>query len=331
MTVELVHASRNRFVENIYRGDVVVVNDKGDILFELGNGKKTTYWRSSAKPFQVLPFVEAGGMETFQITGEELALMCASHGGEPEHVEKVRALLEKIGFAEEDLRCGAASPMYQPAAKKILQQQQSWTALHNCCSGKHTGMLAMAALKNYPREKYEAIAHPVQQEALQVAADFTEMEAAEIGIGVDGCGAPIYYLALDKMAKAYARLSKPEAITPPSRAEAMTIIGKAMTDHAWYVAGTGRLDTVLMEVSKGRLLAKLGADGVYCVSVMGEGIGISLKIESGVIRAIEPVIVELLRRLSFISDAEALEMEHRLDFAIYNHRKEVIGVLKPVF
>ncbi|RQD71232.1 MAG: asparaginase [Tindallia sp. MSAO_Bac2] len=331
MTIELVHASRNSYVENIYRGDVVVVNREGSILFELGDGKKRSYWRSSAKPFQILPFVEAGGIEKYNISGEELALMCASHGGEPEHVQAVEKLLRKIGFSEDDLRCGAAVPMYQPAANEVLRQQKKWTQLHNCCSGKHAGMLAMADLKGYSTENYERIEHPVQQEALQVTSEFTDIPMEDIGIGVDGCGAPIFYLPLDKMAKTYALLSEPEILSDKKRSDALVVIGKAMTEYPWYVAGTGRLDTILMEVSKGRLLAKLGADGVYCVSVMGEGIGIALKIECGVIRAIEPVIVELLRRLEYISDAEAQEMCRQLDFGIYNHRKEVIGILKTIY
>ncbi len=331
MTAELVHASRNSFVENIYRGDVVVVDQEGNTLFKLGDAKKPTYWRSSAKPFQILPFVEAGGLEAHDITGEELALMCASHGGEPEHIRAVGKLLHKINFSEDDLRCGAAAPMYQPAANDILKQQKEWTQLHNCCSGKHSGMLAIASMKGYPIDEYENIEHPVQQEALQIASEFTEVPVDQIGIGVDGCGAPIFYLPLNQMAKAYAMLSRPEVLPDPKRADALKTIGKAMTDHPWFVAGTGRLDTILMEVSQGRLLAKLGADGVYCVSVMGEGIGIALKIECGVIRAIEPVIVELLRRMYFISDAEAQEMGRQLDFSIYNHRKEVIGVMKTVF
>lgn len=331
MTVELVHGLRNRYVENVYRGDVVVVDEQGKVLLELGNGRKQSYWRSSAKPFQILPFVEAGGMEAYHITGPELALMCASHGGEPGHIEAVESLLEKISFSQGHLRCGAAAPMYLPAAHQLLSQQKQWTQLHNCCSGKHSGMLAIGAMKGYSLKEYEKIHHPVQQEALKVASELTAVAADQIGIGVDGCGAPIFYLPLYNMAKAYAMLSKPALLPDPKRAEALKTIGTAMTDHAWFVAGTGRLDTVLMEVSQGRVLAKLGADGVYCVSIMGEGIGIALKIECGVIPAIEPVMVELLRRMQYISDAEAQEMVRQLDFSIYNHRKEVIGVLKTVF
>ncbi len=332
MSVELVHGSRNGQVENIYRGDAVVVNlDDDEVIYELGDRFKKTFWRSSAKPFQVLPLVEAGGIERYNISGEELALMCASHGGEEGHVEAVETLLKKIGFSEPDLHCGPAPPMYRPAVKEILKRKQNWTQLHNCCSGKHSGMLAIAAIKGYATDGYEEINHPLQQEVLEIASEISGVKKEEIGIGVDGCGAPIFYMPLFNMAKAYAYLSKPGSLAGDIRAGALKKVAEAMSAYPWYVAGTGRLDTVLMEVTGGRLLAKLGADGVYCVSFMGEGKGIALKIECGVIKAIEPAIVEILRRLNYIDHREEEVIIKKLDFSIYNHRKESIGSLQAVF
>ncbi len=331
MSVELVHGSRNGQVENIYRGDVVVVNFEDGVLYELGDPFKKTFWRSSAKPFQVLPFVEAGGIERYNISGEELALMCASHGGEEGHVEAVEALLKKIGFSEPDLHCGPAPPMYRPAVKEILMRKQEWNQLHNCCSGKHGGMLAITAIKGYKTDSYEEIDHPLQQEVLEIASEISGVKKEEIGIGVDGCGAPIFFMPLFNMAKAYACLSKPGSLDHDLRAGAMKRVAEAMTAYPWYVAGTGRIDTLLMEVTGGRLLAKLGADGVYCVSIMGEGTGIALKIECGVIKAIEPAIIEILSCLNYLDQREEEMIIKELDFSIYNHRKEAIGSLQAVF
>lgn len=328
MSEVLVQATRGNLVENIYRGDVVVVQRDGKVLFSLGDTEKQTYWRSSAKPFQVLPFIEAGGLEKYQITPQELALMCASHGGEAEHVALAAGLLKKIGFAEPDLRCGSAPPMNISAMRKILEQGETWNQLHNCCSGKHAAMLALAAMKNYDPNHYEEISHPVQQEMLGAISQVTEVSVESIGIGTDGCGVPIYYLPLSRMAYAYATLSQPEGFESQSRTQAMNHIAKAMTGHPWFVAGTGRLDTILMEATQGKLLAKLGADGVYGVGVMGEGIGIALKIESGDVRVIDPLIVKLLHQMGYITEEEQAAMEEQLDFHIYNHRKEVIGKLE---
>ncbi len=331
MSIELVYGSRNGQVENIYRGDAVVAGLDGEVIYELGDRFKKAFWRSSAKPFQVLPFIEAGGIERYNISGEELALMCASHGGEEGHVEAVEALLKKIGFSEPDLHCGPAPPLYRPAAKEILKRKQGWNQLHNCCSGKHSGMLAITAIKGYETGDYEGIEHPVQQEVLELAAEITGVKKEEIGIGVDGCGAPIFYMPLFNMARAYAHLSKPVMVKDRRRADAMQKVTAAMTGYPWYVAGTGRIDTLLMEVTGGRLLAKLGADGVYCVSIMGEGTGIALKIECGVIKAIEPAIVEILSRLNYLDRREEETLIKQLDFSIYNHRKEAIGSLQAVF
>ena len=331
MSVILAHATRNKLVENIYHGDAVVVNLKNDSLYELGDIYKSTYWRSAAKPFQTLPFVEAGGIEHYQVNDQELALMTASHGGEPRHTKVVEGLLEKIGFSSSDLRCGSAPPMYHPAYKQLLRDHQPYSELHNCCSGKHSCMLALAAVKKHPAEHYDSLNHPVQQEMFKVIAEICGMEQQKIGIGTDGCGVPIYYLPLYNMAKAYAVLSSPVQIDNEKRQHALSRIAKAMTSQPYFVAGTKRLDTILMEVTKGRLLAKLGADGVYCVSVMGEGIGIALKIECGEIRVIEPIIIELLHKQQYISDQEHHELQQLLDFNIYNHRRDVIGKLEAVF
>lgn len=328
MSEVLVQATRGNLVENIYRGDVVVVRRDGMILFSLGDPEKQTYWRSAAKPFQVLPFIEAGGLEEYQITPKELALLCASHGGEPEHVSLAASLLEKIGFSEPDLRCGSAQPMNAMAMSAMLKQGETWNQLHNCCSGKHAAMLALAAINNYDPDHYEQISHPVQQEMLQAVSQVTGVAAENIGIGTDGCGVPIYYLSLSSMAQAYASLSQPDECKHPARGCAMGKIANAMTQHPWFVAGTGRLDTILMEETQGKLLAKLGADGVYCVSVMGAGIGIALKIESGDVRVIDPLIVKLLYQMGFITETERAAMEEQLDFNIYNHRKEVIGKME---
>ena len=331
MSIMLVHATRGHLVENMFRGDVVAVNADHKIIFSLGEPDKKTYWRSAAKPFQVLPFIEADGMKEYGVTNSELALMCASHGGEAKHVEGVSELLEKVGFTEADLRCGSAPPMHQPSMRSLLKQGQIWSQLHNCCSGKHTAMLALAAMRNYDTADYERVTHPVQREMLQAVAQSTGMEQEKIGIGIDGCGVPIYYMPLVKMAGAYALLSQPEKAGTSERCEALLRISEAMTKNPWYVAGTDRLDTILMEVTQGKVLAKLGADGVYCVSVMNEGIGIALKIESGEVKVIDVVVVELLSRMNLISEREKKELDDRLDASIYNHRRDKIGKLETVF
>ena len=331
MSIVLAETTRDHHVENMYRGDVVVMDHNGDIITQLGNGNKTTYWRSAAKPFQVLPMLEAGGMETYGFSEKELALMTSSHGGEAHHAETVAGILRKIGLSPELLQCGAAMPMHQPEAFRIKEAGETWSVLHNCCSGKHSAMLALALLKGYTLEGYTEAAHPVQKDMLQIVSEMTNMDSSEIGVGIDGCGVPIFHMPLTAMARAYAILSLPEETCVPDRAAALRRVAGAMSRYPWYVAGTNRLDTAIMEVTKGEILAKLGADGVYCVSVLEEGIGIALKIESGDVRAIEPVIIELLNRLELLSEEEHNALKKRMDSGLYNHRKNLIGEIRAVF
>lgn len=330
MSVELAHVIRGGRVECIHRGDLVVADMEGNILYSLGDPCKSTYWRSSAKPFQLVPLIEAGGIEKYGFTGEELAVMAASHGGEERHVERVKGIFKKLGISFNMLDCGVAPPLYAPAAKEVLKKGGVYTPLHNNCSGKHSAMIALALLKGYPVEGYINPGHPVQQDILEVVSGVTEMGRDDIGIGVDGCGVPVFYMPLLNMAKAYAKLSKPEGIEPESRRIALKIIGEAMTRNPYYVAGTGRLDTCLMEVTKGKIVAKLGAEAVYCLGIMGKGIGIALKIEDGNTRAIGPVIIELLRKLDFITYREFELLRDWWEVPIKNHRKEVIGAIKAV-
>jgi len=331
MSVELVHVIRGELVESIHRGDIVVVDIKGNIIYEVGDKNKITFWRSSAKPFQVLPMIEAGGVDKFGFTGEEIALMTASHGGEEEHVKVLKEILSKLGLDINTLDCGKAHPMYNKATFELFRKGEDFERVHNACSGKHASMLALALLKDYDIMDYIKIEHEVQREMVGIVCEMTELEESDINIAIDGCGVPVFGLPIYNMALAYAKLSKPEIFNNKNRRDALKLVGESMTSNPFYVAGSERLDTVLMEVTKGRLLAKLGAESVYCISVMDKGIGIALKIEDGSYRAIDPAVIELLKRLDFITKEEFEQLKSRWEVEIKNHRKEVVGVIKAVF
>jgi L-asparaginase II len=330
MSEILAHVTRGGMVESIHRGDLVAVDTAGRIIYSIGDPHKKTFWRSAAKPFQVLPLVEAGGLERFMFSGEELALMTSSHGGEEGHVRTAAAILEKMGLPPGTLECGDAAPMYQRAANLLLQNGTEFGPLHNPCSGKHAAMMALALLRGYELPGYAQPVHPVQQEMLRTIADVTGLLPKDIHLGIDGCGVPVFGLPLYNMAVAYAHLSHPHKFPQPRR-EALEIIAAAMTRHPWFVAGTGRLDTVLMEATGGRILAKLGAEGVYNVSIMGEGIGLALKIEDGNTRAIDPVIIETLHHMGFLRKSELEALQKRRRVLVKNHRKETIGLIEAAF
>ena len=331
MSEVLAHVIRGGEIESVHRGHLVVVDKNYQVVFGVGEYHNRTYWRSAAKPFQVLPMIEAGGVEKFGFNDEEIAVMTASHGGEEKHVERVRNIFDKMGCGLEALDCGRAAPMYWPAAKRLVEKKEKYGQIHNPCSGKHSSMIALALIKGYDIKDYIDPNHPVQREMLEVVSDVTGLAAGDIGIGVDGCGVPVFGLPVYNMAVAYSKLAAPRDVKSAARKEALSRVAGAMAGNPFYVAGSGRLDTLLMEATGGRLVAKLGAEGVYCIGIIGEGVGIALKIEDGSSRAIDVVITELLNRLGLISEKEYKNIKGKCKTQLRNHREDIIGEIRAVF
>ncbi|MBN2899519.1 MAG: asparaginase [Clostridia bacterium] len=328
MSVELVHVYRGDLVESIHRGDIVLVNHKGEILDAYGDPYKRTFWRSSAKPFQVIPFIEAGGIDRYKITAAELAIMTSSHGGEKRHVTLIKQLLKKMDKTLDDLKCGRARPMYEGAYRQLLQENIPFSQGNNPCSGKHSGMIGYGLLSGLDLDSYTELKHPIQQKMLKTIAEMTDLQSEDIDIAIDGCGVPVFGLPIYNMALAYAQLAGGDFEHP--RKEILAIIAGAMTKEPFYVAGTTRLDTILMEETSGRILAKLGAESVYCVSIIGEGIGFAMKTEDGSYRALDAVVPDFLRKHGYISEEEHKRIYKRLPIQIKNHRDEVVGEMRSV-
>ena len=331
MSEILLHYTRGGKIESMHRGDIAAVDVNGKLVDSIGDAAKPMYWRSAAKPFQVLPFVERGGVAKFNITNEELALMVSSHSGESEHVHLVQAALAKVGLSTQDLACGAAKPMNGKAAKAIMLQGQKYEAVHNACSGKHTGMLALAQMLQVPTEGYTQPDHPVQKLMLAAVAAGAGLAPEEVEYGIDGCGVPVFWLPLKNMAYAYARLAKPEEGNWGERTEFVRTIRDAMLAHPSVVAGTGRIDTVVMSMTRGRILCKIGAEAVYCLASVPDGVGVAFKIEDGSYRAVNPVGFVVLIRLGWISADEHAELLKQYPPVLKNHRGDIIGTIEIIF
>ena len=328
MSIPLVKITRGSQTESIHRGDIVAVSGSGEILFSYGDAYKSTFWRSSAKPFQLLQLIEIGGIERFHFTPSEIALMCASHGGEESHVNEVKALLEKLGKSVDDLDCGISRPMNEREYRRLLKGNIPFTAANNPCSGKHSGMLALGIISDIELENYINPEHPVQKIMLKTVSEMTDMEENKIDIAIDGCGVPVFGMSILNMAIAYAKLAGP--YTKDIRGDALKIISHAMVTNPYFVAGTDRLDTIIMEETNGKILAKLGAESVYCMSILDKGIGIALKIEDGAYRALDALVPKLLHVHGFISDMELENINSRLPLVLYNHRKDEIGKIECI-
>ena len=330
----LAQVIRGETVESIHRGHLIVVDGGGETLYSLGNPEAVTFWRSSAKAFQAIPFLTGGAAGQFGYTDKEIALACGSHSGERRHTETAAGMLAKIGLNESDLRCGAHLPFDEKRAAEMLKSGEEPTQLHNNCSGKHAAMLAFTKHANADITSYEQLEHPLQKAILECVARFTDVPAGAIKIGIDGCAAPNFAVPVSAMAKAFARLVVP----PPDYDEATKIacqrIVSAMLDFPEMIGGTERLDTMLMREAHGRLISKIGAEGVYSAAVLPsekypKGLGIALKIEDGDDkRARAVVLIELLRQLGIFGEEILKEYS---PLPIKNRRGNWVGETRACF
>lgn len=312
-------ATRGSIVESYHRVHAAVVHD--NLIASARDATLVASWRSCAKPFQLLPFLEAEGHTKLNWGDDQLALACASHGGEPEHVAIAKAMLADVGLEEGDLACGVHEPLSARGVKILRDGGLRPTRLHNNCSGKHAAMLARAHLAGWSTHGYEREGHPVQEGCLTSVSEWTGVPSSDIDRGVDGCGVVVFNLTLEAMARAYARFAK--AIT---RGDALPQrIAQAMTARPFLVGGTDRFDTVLMEETQGGVLVKIGAEGVHCAAIIDQGIGIAVKVEDGASRAQYPALLEVLRRYGAVSDPLPARLAEFARPRIKNTRGETVG------
>jgi len=316
-----VESYRGTVLESRHRVHVAVVDASGHLVAQAGDPDLVTFWRSAAKPFQAQPLVDDGVVERFGLTRQDLALTCASHSSEPAQVALVREFLQRVGCAERDLMCGPHRPLSDAVAKDFETRGVRLTAVYSNCSGKHTGMLALARHHGWPTEFYARIEHPVQQRCLESVSQWTDVPRDKLGVAVDGCGVATFALPLRNMALAYARLriadfglrNVPDGVVAqdlplPIRNPQSTIrnslirnpqsaILEAMLHHPELIGGEGRPCTELMRAHPGRVVAKVGAEGVYSALLIRESLGVALKVEDGhslaSVLAIAAVLAEL--------------------------------------
>lgn len=286
-----VAATRGDLAESLHPLSVVVTDAEGGIIAQAGDPELVTYWRSASKPFQLYPLVEGGGVARFGLDAELLALACASHNAEARHREVGARWLRTIGLPEEALSCGGHPSLWPALADSMIRDGIVPTPLWSNCSGKHSGLLALAKLHGWPIEGYNARPHPVQQLVAESIARWTGLREGELQWGVDGCTAAAVALSLSGMAVAYARLG---VSTDPS----LRLIRDAMLGDPFLIAGTDRLDSALMEAWPGRVIAKIGAEGVYSASLPELGLGVALKVTDGDMKAAGVALVAVLQQLT---------------------------------
>ncbi|WP_170291788.1 asparaginase [Heliobacterium mobile] len=329
MSAVLVEVTRGPMVENRHRGAIIVVDGEGRRVASVGE-PAMTFMRSSSKPLMVLPLVEQGGAEHFQLSDEHLAIFASSHAGEDEHRRVVAEALEKVGLTEAALSCGTHTPFDRKTADALRAAGQKPTVLHCNCSGKHTGVLAYAKFKGFELANYTDPSHPAEVDIVTAVADMAGLKTEDVVIGIDGCSIPVYGMPLENIALAFARLGLANHGSE-ARRTACQRMSQAMVKHPFLISGTGRLDTDLMKVTEGAVVAKIGADGVYALAVPEKGIGLAAKIDDGNMKMLGPIVLEALSQLGVLTQEQRAALATHDKFVIKNNVKQVVGEVRAAF
>jgi len=316
---------RGQGIEAVHTAAIAVVDEQSRLSHALGDPSQVFFSRSSIKPLQAMPLVEAGGMERFGFGPEELALCAASHNGSDQHRALVLGMLQKIGLTESALQCGTGLPLQLQLFGKYPEHGEDRDPLRHNCSGKHSGFLALAELVGQPLETYLDPAGEAQRRVRQAVADACEVEASSLLLGTDGCSAPNFALPLCHLAIGFKNLALADA---PASAR----IRAAMLAHPLLVSGERRLDYDLSLAFPGAALVKGGAEALLLVAFAKPALGIAIKVVDGAARALGPILVETLKQLGLIDDIAKFPTLMRYERpAITNARKLKTGEIRADF
>lgn len=332
----LVELTRGNLVESVHFGSMAVV-ELGGTIKTYGDTNTPFFLRSSAKPIQALALLEQGGAKIFHLSHQEIAVLCSSHSGTDAHVAVLQGLHKKIGIQETDLHCGVHPPYDKNTCEQLIRRGEKPTPLRHNCSGKHTGMLALAKILGVSLDDYLSIDHAVQQSILRTFSEVCDTPISDVVLGIDGCSAPVFAIPLSKAALGFARLADPSMFSH-ARAEACRLVYQAMTENAEMVAGPERFDTVFMKALQGRAMSKIGAEGYLAIAIPGgpgnsqrRGVGITIKISDGDLehRAAPLAALEILRMMGILSPEDSGKLSSFKQRALKNWRGITVGSIQP--
>ena len=295
--------TRGNIPESTHRGHICVINNYKEIIAYYGNPHYYTFFRSSAKPIQTIEVFLSGAYKKYDFTDEEIALMCASHYGEENHISVLNNILQKIQSNESDLLCGKTTSYKYTYALELARNQKSFSQSYNDCSGKHAGMLAVCKTLNYPTDNYLADSHPLQEKILEIMSIMSEYPKSKISLGIDGCSVPVFAMPLYNMALAYLNFINPINLTHEYKSSVSKIYA-ALTKNPLMIAGSNSFCSSINQETNGRIIGKLGAEAVYCIAVKDPILALSFKIEDGNKEILPSVIMETLLQLDLLKNHE---------------------------
>jgi L-asparaginase II len=324
----VVEVTRGAVVESAHRGAVAVYDADGGSVLEIGDTDRPVFPRSAVKAIQALPFVESGAADAYGFGEKELALACASHSGQPEHVELARAMLAKAGLDETALECGTHWPSSHDATVALARSGGSPNALHNNCSGKHSGFLCTCRHLGIDHRGYVKAGHQEQEMVREAMEAVTGQKHDADHRGTDGCSIPTYAVPLKSFAQGFARMATGQGLGPKRAAAAKRLLNACMAEP-FLVSGTGRADVTLMQAAPGRIFVKTGAEGVYCAAVPELGLGVAIKCDDGAGRGAEVMVAAVLAKLLRSDTALAARLIEIAGPAIESRAGAKVGALRP--
>jgi L-asparaginase II len=322
----LLEVTRGALVESRHRGAVAVTDAEGRRLWAIGDVSAPVFPRSAIKALQAIALVESGAAERYGFGDEELALACSSHSGEPAHIAGVERMLATAGLTSSALRCGVHWPISQTAAYALARSGTA-SALHNNCSGKHAGFLCLACATGLDSAEYFRPEHAVQREVRAVLEDFTGAVLGPEVCAIDGCSVPTWAVPLENLAHGFAKFGSGRGLAP-ERARAAARLRQACAEKPWFVAGTGRFCTEIMELFGERVFVKTGAEGVYCAALPQQGLGIALKCDDGAARAAQAIMAAAIARFLPLQDAERAALASFMQPSLRNWNGFEVGAIR---
>jgi L-asparaginase II len=324
----LVEVYRANVLESFHRGVICVVNKKNEVIFSKGNVEQICYPRSAMKFIQVLPLLVLGGMEKFDFTLQEIAIMCGSHNAEQEHLAVVDSILSKIGLDKYDLFCGPQYPSSKHDADQLIRENKKPEHIHNNCSGKHAGMLALCQIMNLPIQDYIQPNHTIQQLILDYVEKIYEYPKEKMVTALDGCSAPIYSIPVLNQAIGFKNLVSNNY--EEKLANACKIVVEAVSKYPFLVAGSKRYCTDMMQITAPQIIGKTGAEGIFCMSLTEQKLGVCIKIDDGKMLPQYNVAQAFVAALKLFSDEELEPLHHYLQEPLINFNKLTVGEIKAV-
>ena len=316
--------TRGEYIESIHSVYAVAVDHKGEVIFSSGNPDYYTCFRSAFKPFQAAAAIRSGATKAAGFSKKHIALMCASHQGEPKHVETAKEMMDCLGLNIDDFECGVHYPSDQSSRRELVKKNMPALALHNNCSGKHAGMLALAMHLAGSAFGYIKKDHPVQENIFSLLKEYTGLNV--ISSSVDGCSAPAPFLTLTQMASLYQLLGS-------SNFEELNVAYDSMVKFPFLISGTGGFDTEFIKALKGRAVTKIGGEAIRGVSVRksnGRCIGIALKVIDGNFRALPPATMKVLEHLGVLEESEKHSLKHYSSVSLKNHNNITVGYIDAI-